>query len=286
MLASSVRMISIILMGVSIKGSGSRCFRQSLVPLEIAVNQSPVLLPLAPDTYRAVLRKQVAAFESLLRSADPGTPVPTCGNWSLHDLGTHLGQAYRFAAAVVRTGELCREQFAPAEGEQIAEWYAEGAALLLAALEEADPAAPCWAFGIEDAVAAFWFRRVAMDTAVHLVDAQLATGGEAHVDPLIAADGVDEVFAVMVPMVWGGSELKPLPAPVALRTTDTGHGWLIQPGDIPRVRPVESGPADAAVEATSAELLLALWKRQPASPEWISGDIAAVDALLTAALTL
>ncbi|MFF3878972.1 maleylpyruvate isomerase family mycothiol-dependent enzyme [Streptomyces sp. NPDC001978] len=250
------------------------------------MNQSPVLLPLATDTYLAVLREKVAAFEQLLRSADPGIPVATCGSWSLHDLGAHLGQVYRFAAAVVQTGELCREQFAPADGEQIADWFAAGAASLLATLDEADPAAPCWAFGFEEAVAALWFRRLAMDTAVHLVDAQLATGTEAHVDPLIAADGVDEVFAVMVPRVWHGKEMEPLPAPVVLRTTDTGHGWLIRPTDVPQARPVDSETAAAAVEATAAELLLTLWKRQPASPAWISGDIAAANALLTAPLTL
>ncbi|MET8957310.1 hypothetical protein ACWEO4_43895 [Streptomyces sp. NPDC004393] len=49
---------------------------------------------------------------------------------------------------------------------------------------------------------------------------------------------------------------------------------------------MDSGPAAAVVEATAAELLLALWKRQPARPEWISGDLAAANALLTATLTL
>jgi hypothetical protein len=53
-----------------------------------------------------------------------------------------------------------------------------------------------------------------------------------------------------------------------------------------RAMPVDSGSAAATVEAPAAELLLALWKRRPASPEWISGDIAAANALLTATLTL
>ncbi|MFD9005061.1 maleylpyruvate isomerase family mycothiol-dependent enzyme [Streptomyces sp. NPDC059582] len=250
------------------------------------MNVSPVPLPLAPGAYQAVLREQAAVFESVLRTSDLGTPVPTCGDWTLHDLGVHLAQASRFAAAVVRTGELCREQFGPAAGERIADWYAEGVASLLAVLGEADPAAPTWAFGIQDATAALWFRRAALDSAVHLVDVQLATGAEVHVDPLIAADGVDEVFALMVPRVWSGSEHKPLPAPVALRSTDTGHGWLIQPGDIPQARPLDSGPATATVEASAADLLLALWKRQPAHPRWISGDPAAANALLTSPLTL
>jgi uncharacterized protein (TIGR03083 family) len=258
---------------------------RSLIPLEATVNQLPTPLPLAPDTYLAVLREEVTVFERLLHTADPGIPVATCGSWSLHDLATHMGHGYRSVAAVVRTGELRREQFAPAAGDQLAEWYAEGAASLLVTLEEADPAAPCWAFGFRDAVAAFWFRREAQDTAVHLVDAQLATGAEAHVDPLIAADGVDEVFATLLPLAWRSDHAKPLPVSVALRTTDTGHGWLIRPADVPQVRPVDSEPAAATVEATAAELLLALWKRRPANPEWISGDIAAANALLTAPLT-
>ncbi|MGX5185458.1 hypothetical protein ACWKT5_22210 [Streptomyces avermitilis] len=40
------------------------------------------------------------------------------------------------------------------------------------------------------------------------------------------------------------------------------------------------------MQAPAADLLLALWKRRPASPEWISGDIAAANALLTAPLAL
>ncbi|MFF3564890.1 maleylpyruvate isomerase family mycothiol-dependent enzyme [Streptomyces sp. NPDC002574] len=253
------------------------------------MNLPPVPLPLAPGAHLSALREQAAVFEPVLRGADPGTPVPTCGDWTLSDLGVHLGQASRFAAAVVRTGDLPREQFAPAAGEPVADWYAEGAAILLAALNEADPAAPTWAFGIQDATAGLWFRRAALDSTVHLVDARLATGAEVHVDPLIAADGVDEVFSLMVPRVWNGSAHQPLPAPVALRTTDTAHGWLIQPADIPRARPLDTAPAATAaatVEAPAADLLLTLWKRRPTHPQWITGDPTAANALLTAPLTL
>ncbi|MFI6358816.1 hypothetical protein ACIBJF_40880 [Streptomyces sp. NPDC050743] len=58
----------------------------------MAVEQSPAALPPATDTYPAVLREKAAAFERLVRSADPGTPVVTCGSWILCDLGAHLGQ--------------------------------------------------------------------------------------------------------------------------------------------------------------------------------------------------
>ncbi|WP_435220594.1 hypothetical protein [Streptomyces sp. Tue6028] len=64
-----------------------------------------------------------------------------------------------------------------------------------------------------------------------------------------------------VTRVWPGSEQKPLPAPVAPRTTDTGHNGLIQPSDIPQARPVDAEPAAATVEATAAELVLTLQRR-------------------------
>jgi uncharacterized protein (TIGR03083 family) len=249
------------------------------------LNQSPTALPLATDTYLTVLREKAAAFERLLRTADPDTAVPTCGGRSLRDLGAHLGHVYRFGAAVARTGEPWCERFAPSAGEPIADRYAQGAASLPAVLERADPTKPTWAFGFKDAVPAFWFRRLAQDTTVHLADARPATGAEARIDPRVAADGVDEVLTVMIPTVWPGGKAKPLPAPVVLRTTGTGHGWLIQPADIPQVHPADSRPAAATVEATAADLLLTLWKRGPARPEWISGDVAA-DALLSAPLTL
>ncbi|MGW5433756.1 NmrA family NAD(P)-binding protein [Streptomyces sp. NPDC004059] len=56
------------------------------------MDQSPAVLPPATDTYPAVLGEKAVAFERLVRSADPGTPVVTCGSWILCDLGAHLGQ--------------------------------------------------------------------------------------------------------------------------------------------------------------------------------------------------
>jgi uncharacterized protein (TIGR03083 family) len=247
---------------------------------------SPSSVPLPTEAYVALLCGQTVAFQQLLRSADPDTPVPTCGDWTLHDLGNHLGWAYRFGEAVVRTGDLWREPITAKDGQPVADWYAQGAASLLATLETTDPTAPTWALGIPGTVAAFWYRRLTQDTAVHLVDAQLATGAEVRIDPLIAADGVDEVFGSLAAKVWREKKPEPLPASVALHSADTGHSWLIEPADIPRARPVGSASAAATVTATAAELLLALWKRRPANPAWITGDSAAANALMTAPLTL
>ncbi|MGW0210022.1 hypothetical protein ACWDZ8_30990 [Streptomyces sp. NPDC003233] len=59
------------------------------------MDQSPAALPRATDTYLAVPGEKAVAFERLVRGADPGTPVVTCGSWILYDLGAHVGQVVR-----------------------------------------------------------------------------------------------------------------------------------------------------------------------------------------------
>ncbi|MFE9609891.1 hypothetical protein [Streptomyces sp. NPDC006012] len=105
------------------------------------MSPSPVVLPLAAEACRAVLREQVAASEPLLRTAAPDTPMPTCGNWTLHHLRTYPGQTYhRSVATGVRNGKPSGEQVAPANGERIVDRYVQGAGVLLTVLEKADPA--------------------------------------------------------------------------------------------------------------------------------------------------
>ncbi|MET8331678.1 hypothetical protein [Streptomyces sp. NPDC005181] len=105
-------------------------------------------------------------------------------------------------------------------------------------------------------------------------------------DPGLKLVGVDEAFGALVPIVWSRREQQALHAPVVLRTTDTGHGWLVQPGRLPQPRPIGSGFAVAEVEACAADLLITLWKRRTASTDWITGDAAAAHALLAAPLPL
>ncbi|MEU0533372.1 maleylpyruvate isomerase family mycothiol-dependent enzyme [Amycolatopsis tolypomycina] len=233
-------------------------------------------MPFDARAYLPVLAELTGAFAAALRTADPAAAVPDCAGWTVTDLATHLGNVHRWAATIVRTGEVHPQDSAVGAGGDLVSWYAESARLLLAELETADPGDPCWHFAGTGKTKAFWFRRQVHETAVHLADL-----GSGHVlDPAVAADGVDEVFTAMLPRVTRWHAVPQLPGPVTLRATDTGDVWTVHPGEPPALGPAVSG--GATVEAPARDLLLRLWKRTGPDPR-ATGD--AAKALLAAPLT-
>ena len=54
--------------------------------------------------FRAALLDQTRDFGELIGSADPSTHVPTCPEWTVHDLVTHVGSGHRYAADVLQAG--------------------------------------------------------------------------------------------------------------------------------------------------------------------------------------
>lgn len=65
-------------------------------------------------------------------------------------------------------------------------WFLDGAAELLAALAQADPAESCWSF-TTDRTKGFWVRRQSLETVVHRWDAEDAVGEPGPIDALLAA---------------------------------------------------------------------------------------------------
>ena len=221
--------------------------------------------------HTAHLAQDAAAAVAVLRTTDLSSPVPCCPGWLLRDLAGHLGGVHRWATAVVRTGERGGPQYAtpPPDGE-LAGWLAQGAADLVAVLD--DPDRPCWTFS-GDGTAAFWARRQALETVVHRVDAQRAAGLPHPVDPDLAEDGIAEVLEVMLPrqVAYGRTA-----APTTGATLVTGTRRHL--GALPATV-VVAGPAEA--------VLLLLWGRTAVSDPRLSvtGDAAALDAVLGLGLT-
>src|SRR5262245_46939969 len=56
-------------------------------------------------TAMELLRDQTVVFAQVVKGAEPSLRVPTCPDWLLRDLVGHIGQAPRWAAGIVRTGE-------------------------------------------------------------------------------------------------------------------------------------------------------------------------------------
>lgn len=136
----------------------------------------------------ALLSRLQDAFLADVRDADPGAPVPACGDWRVRDLVEHVGSVHHWAAAQARRRPETPLEDGPFD---LAPLYAEHAAELRTTLAALDPDAPAWTLLAPDDPAStvrFWHRRQTHETLVHLHDLRAAGGSTVDdVDPTAAA---------------------------------------------------------------------------------------------------
>ena len=155
------------------------------------------MTPISADRCYAEIEASTETLAGLVDGADLTIPVPTCPDWTLRQLATHVGRAHRWAAEIAATRSAEFIPFRqvpdgrlPDDPAEQAPWLRAGAARVIAAVREAG-SDPVWAFsGLRPAC--FWARRMAHETAVHRADAQIATGYQAEFAPDLAADAIDE----------------------------------------------------------------------------------------------
>ncbi len=230
------------------------------------------------DDRSAALRAALAA------APDHDARVPGCPDWTLRDLAAHLGEVQRFWAVVVRAGAAdgppppeARGDTAP-HGDRV-EWSAESTRLLLAALTEAGPDAPCWTWWAASGApmtAGAVARHQVQEAAVHAYDAQAAVGRPEPVPAAVAVDGVAEFVVVG----FGSSGPWPhRPARVVLAAVE-GPSWTVDlTPDGARADPPASGEPVVTVRGPAGDLLLALFGRISFEDLAVDGDAAVLDQL-------
>ena len=193
------------------------------------------------------------------------------------DLARHTGSIHRWATAIVETEAVSRVPF-PEVGslwesaDGWAEWLVSGAVPLLAALRSAGPLTAVWSWG-PGRTSGWWARRMLHETVVHRADLELALGGDdAYVDPVVAADGIDEFLFNLPSARRPYPHLASLPtgASLHLHATDTDGEWLIRFTDSGIAWERGHGKATAAVRGPVASLLLFTYGRRPASDPRLS----------------
>lgn len=203
------------------------------------------------STLLSHLRRELGFFRACL-DGDLGTPVTTCGSWTLRDLAEHLGRENLWSAAAVTEGHGdLRAPRAPRERDALVRWFDETAATLLGALDT-DPSTEAWTFCPPQHTAGFWQRRRCLETLVHRWDAEQALGTARPLDAELSGEGVSEVFGVFAPRLIARGLAAPPAAALRLVGTDTGASWTYGPG-----APV------AELAGTAERLLLLLWGRIP-----------------------
>jgi uncharacterized protein (TIGR03083 family) len=218
-------------------------------------------------------------------SAGLDAPTPSCPEWMVRDLVRHIGQVHRWAAHHVRDALADQDPSLedwPGDSALLA-WYAEGHAALIKTLTAADPALDCWHFLPAPSGTRFWARRQAHETAIHRVDAQLATTDPpTPVDTEFAVDGIDEIlhgfFGRRPTRLTSAS-----PRSFGLVATDSPRTWrVVIDSSGPVTTPLDS-PADAVVTAPANDLYLLLWNRRYLDGLDVTGSPDAFDLWRTAA---
>ncbi|MBV8539590.1 MAG: maleylpyruvate isomerase family mycothiol-dependent enzyme [Pseudonocardiales bacterium] len=247
------------------------------------------MVSLRTDRHLDALTAQSALFAEALHDADLWLRVPTCPDWTLYRLTEHLGQAHRWATAIITrraTAPLDPSALgvaaAPEDPDGLGTWLREGAGALVNAVRAAGPQAPVWSWADDQSVG-FWGRRMAHETVVHRADAELALGREFTVEAELAADVISEWLSLLC--LPHAVELRPELAALRgegqilhLHSTDPGLDeageWI--------VRRTPSGPVwepghakgDVAVRGAVVDLLLVLMRRVPPAeaPVTVLGD--------------
>ena len=212
---------------------------------------------------------------------DLSAGVPGCPEWDVAALVAHVGTVYRMVDRILRTRaqEFVRrpEAEAPPEGSAVLEWYDAGLDALRGDLVGIGPEVEVWNLSGTPGPAAFWFRRMAQETAVHRWDAQSATGEPNPIDSDLAADGIAELLETLLPARLARGAPPPFSGSLHVHTTDVSGEWTVRASS--DGLDVERGHAkgDAAIRGPASEVLLALWGRPTMERVEVLGDRAVVE---------
>jgi len=191
------------------------------------------------------------------RSAGLDAPVPSCPDWDVTDLLRHVGKIHRWVARVLATGDMNvpRPEGTAPRGPELFEWVETGADELLAVGTEVGPTAPVSNWAQQTPVAAFWFRRMANEVAVHAWDARNAAGDPEPIEAELAADAIDEWLTVMGPM----RPPEGLTGTLHIHCTDANRDWTVDLAAFATQR--GSAEADAELRGPASGILLRLLNR-------------------------
>ncbi|WP_430782402.1 maleylpyruvate isomerase family mycothiol-dependent enzyme [Actinoplanes sp. G11-F43] len=229
------------------------------------------------DERHATFRRTIHAAPTL------DTKVPTCPDWTLHQLAEHIGQGRRSWAATVTaadptSGRLPDTDPAPHDRTQLDTWLTTAAGRLIDALRTAGPDQPVWTWWptaqspqTSGAVA----RHQLQEIAVHTYDAQLTTGDPQPLPTDIALDGVEEFLHTVSTTTtpWPHT-----PATIAFTTTE-GPTWHLRLDHDGAYTVTPDGPADTTLTGTASNLVLLCYGREPDGIT-LTGDPTHVDRLI------
>jgi uncharacterized protein (TIGR03083 family) len=238
--------------------------------------------------FLACLAADFGDLRDAAAAVELNAPVPSCPGWSVADLVGHVALVYLHKVTIIRTGEWPQQWPPPgltAEGPlaplaRLGRTYGQ----LRAEFNARRSASPTPTWYDQDQTVGFWIRRMAQETVIHRIDAELAAGLPVTPVPAdLAVDGVDEVlkrFLAYGSVAWPeefaqlkGEHLAAEDARDTIEITAAQTTWTVRPA--PHQVVVEDGRADnprVRIEATPGHMLRWLWGRAPDGAVRLTGD--------------
>lgn len=236
---------------------------------------------------RECLAVDFARLREIAATVDLTRPVPSCPDWTLSDLVRHVGTTYLHKVECMRQGNN-PQPWPPAAiaSEEPLALLDRAYAALAAEFASRTPESTAFTWYAPDQTVGFWIRRMAQETVIHRVDAELAAGAElVPIPDDLALDGIDEFLIAFVEF---GSRTWPEDFSEVLATADgrsvlldaASAAWLVRlTPEAVEVRVSDVDGASATVAAKPADLLLWSWNRVDDSAVMVSGDPALVAKL-------
>ena len=230
---------------------------------------------LAADRYIDHVDNESQALAAAARAGGFEADCPSCPGWQMDRLVGHTGNVHQWVTEILGRHATepvdSRSLPRPPGGEANLAWFDEKSRGLVDALRSTDPDSDAWNFTSAPHKALFWFRRMAHETAMHRADADLAAGrsAPAPIDPQLAADGIDELLAYMIPM--RGNPGEKLQGTIHLHASEGGE-WTITLSPEGMTVTKEHGKGDVAVRGPASDLLLLISNRRSADGLEVFGD--------------
>lgn len=212
--------------------------------------------------------------------SDLDAAVPTCPDWTVADLTRHVGTVYLHKTAAMRDGAEPDEGWPPPElaDEDPIALLDRAYAGLRAEFAGRQPGDAAGSWYTPDQTVGFWSRRMAHETVIHRIDAEL--GARLPVAPVpddLAVDGIDELLRVFVAFSvaeWGSYFTDGLGAsPGRTYTVRTdGAAWQVatRPGRF-EVADGADESADVTISGPPSAVLRWVWNRMP-EPNTVTVD--------------
>ena len=200
--------------------------------------------------------------------------VPTCPGWKISDLSSHLAAVYRHWSTQLLAADPGAHTTVPTvlHHESVAHELEHEETILLDRLGKLSEDAPCWNWSDGDYTALWVARRMALETAIHRIDAESASGRTTEIARDLSLDGIEEKFDVHLRLDVPENPTATLNGTICFICSDANHAWTlnIEHGQL-RIRDGR-GPASVALVGTASNLFQFVWNRIDLSRFEVTGD--------------